>query len=129
MLVKHAKTSFVAAAAGAALLAAGTTHAETKTLYIGMNGGNMERTYTQFVFPPFEKANNVKVVVVPGTSTDILAKAQATKGKAQMHVMTASCSVPSAWGCAKNSSLRPTCRRCPPLPTSRVTTPWACRWG
>ena len=52
MLVKHAKTSFVAAAAGAALLAAGITHAETKTLYIGMNGGNMERTYTQFVFPP-----------------------------------------------------------------------------
>lgn len=91
MLVKHAKTSFtsiIAAAAGTALLAAGAAHAETKTLYIGMNGGNMERTYTQFVFPPFEKANNVKVVVVPGTSTDILAKAQATKGKAQMHVMT-----------------------------------------
>ena len=91
MLVKHAKTSFtsvIAAAAGMALLAAGTAHADTKTLYIGMNGGNMERTYTQFVFPPFEKANNVKVVVVPGTSTDILAKAQATKGKAQMHVMT-----------------------------------------
>jgi len=91
MLVKPAHTSFtsfIAAAAGAALLAAGTAHAETKTLYIGMNGGNMERTYTQFVFPPFEKANNVKVVVVPGTSTDILAKAQATKGKAQMHVMT-----------------------------------------
>ena len=73
MLVKHAKTPFtsvIAAAAGMALLAAGAAHADTKTLYIGMNGGNMERTYTQFVFPPFEKANNVKVVVVPGTSTD-----------------------------------------------------------
>ena len=72
--------SVVAAAAGA--------HAQTKTIYIGMNGGNMERTYTQFVFPAFEKANNVKVVVVPGTSTDILAKAQASKDKAQMQVMT-----------------------------------------
>ncbi|KQR62184.1 extracellular solute-binding protein [Acidovorax sp. Leaf160] len=68
-------------------MTAQAAQAQTKTLYIGMNGGNMERTYTQFVFPPFEKANNVKVVVVPGTSTDILAKAQAAKGKAQMHAM------------------------------------------
>ena len=35
----------------------------------------------------FEKANNVKVVVVPGTSSDILAKATAAKDKPQMHVM------------------------------------------
>ena len=75
------------ALAAAALLSSGAAVAQTKTIYIGMNGGNMERTYTQHVFPPFEKANNVKVVVVPGTSTDILAKAQAAKGKAQMHVM------------------------------------------
>lgn len=88
MFTHNAKSSFTVLAAGALLLAAGCAQAETKTLYVGMNGGNMERTYTQFVFPPFEKANNVKVVVVPGTSTDILAKAQATKGKAQMHVMT-----------------------------------------
>ncbi|PAT34218.1 extracellular solute-binding protein [Vandammella animalimorsus] len=81
------KASLGLAAASAALLCA-SAQAQTQTLYIGMNGGNMERTYTQFVFPPFEKAHNVKVVVVPGTSTDILAKAQAAKGKAQMHVMT-----------------------------------------
>jgi hypothetical protein len=37
--------------------------------------------YTQYVFPAFEKANNVKVVVVPGTSSDILAKAQANKDR------------------------------------------------
>ena len=49
---------------------AASAHAETKTLYVGMNGGNLERTYTQGVFPDFEKANNVKVVVVPGTSSD-----------------------------------------------------------
>ncbi|MFT3719488.1 ABC transporter substrate-binding protein [Pseudorhodoferax sp.] len=87
MFQHHAKKSSVALAAAALLLGAGAAQAQTRTLYIGMNGGNMERTYTQFVFPPFEKANDVKVVVVPGTSTDILAKAQAAKGKAQMHVM------------------------------------------
>ncbi|MHA4736143.1 ABC transporter substrate-binding protein [Ensifer adhaerens] len=61
--------------------------AETKTLYIGMNGGNFERAYTEHVLPPFEKANDVKVVVVPGTSADILAKATAAKDNPQMHVM------------------------------------------
>lgn len=84
----YSKLRLTALAAGALLCAAGYAKAETKTLYIGMNGGNMQRVYTQFVFPPFEKANHVQVVVVPGTSTDILAKAMATKGHAQMHVMT-----------------------------------------
>ncbi|MYZ41448.1 ABC transporter substrate-binding protein [Schauerella aestuarii] len=75
--------------AGATLLAAcsGTALAQQKTLYVGMNGGDMERAFTQHVFPDFEKANDVKVVVVPGTSADILAKAQAYKEKPQMHVM------------------------------------------
>lgn len=70
-----------------ALAACGTANAQTKTIYIGMNGGTMEKAYTQYVFPAFEKINNVKVVVVPGTSSDILAKAQANKDKPQMHVM------------------------------------------
>ena len=39
------------------------------------------------VLPAFEKANNVKVVIVPGTSSDILAKVQANKDNPQMHVM------------------------------------------
>ena len=56
--------------------------AQTKTIYIGMNGGDMEKAYTEHVFPAFEKANGVKVVVVPGTSSDILAKAQASQGQA-----------------------------------------------
>ena len=47
----------------------------------------MERLYTDYVLPAFEKANDVKVVVVPGTSSDILAKVQASKDKPQMHVM------------------------------------------
>ncbi len=74
--------------AGAALFAMSTAAAVAQTtLYIGMNGGDMERAYSQHVFPPFEKANNVDVVVVPGTSADVLAKAQAYKDKPQMHVM------------------------------------------
>ena len=75
------------AVAAAALAATGMAGAQTKTIYIGMNGGTMEKAYTQYVFPAFEKANNVKVVVVPGTSSDILAKAQANKDRPQMHVM------------------------------------------
>jgi putative spermidine/putrescine transport system substrate-binding protein len=78
----------LAATAAAALLAtAGPAAAQTKTIYIGMNGGTMEKAYTQYVFPAFEKLHNAKVVVVPGTSSDILAKAQANKDKPQMHVM------------------------------------------
>lgn len=81
----------VSTAAGSAAIAlalsAGAAGAQTKTLYIGMNGGNFEKTYTEYVLPDFEKANNVKVTVVPGTSTDILAKATAAKDKPQMHVM------------------------------------------
>lgn len=70
-----------------ALLAATPAAAQTKTLYVGMNGGNFEKTYTQAVFPAFEAANNAKIVVVPGTSSDILAKATAAKDKPQMHLM------------------------------------------
>ena len=61
--------------------------AQTKTLYVGMNGGTIETAYTKFVFPTFERINDVKVVVVPGTSSDILAKAQANKERPQMHLM------------------------------------------
>ncbi|KNH18118.1 spermidine/putrescine ABC transporter substrate-binding protein [Pseudomonas syringae] len=69
-----------------ALLTVSQAQAEP-TLYLGMNGGTMERLYADKVLPAFEKANNVKVVIVPGTSADILAKVQASKGNPQMHVM------------------------------------------
>jgi putative spermidine/putrescine transport system substrate-binding protein len=69
-----------------ALVATFPAQAQT-TLYLGMNGGTMERLYADQVLPPFEKANNVKVVIVPGTSSDILAKVQASKDNPQMHVM------------------------------------------
>jgi putative spermidine/putrescine transport system substrate-binding protein len=69
-----------------ALLAAAPAQAEP-TLYLGMNGGTMERLYADKVLPSFEKANHVKVVIVPGTSADILAKVQASKDNPQMHVI------------------------------------------
>ncbi|URI06570.1 ABC transporter substrate-binding protein [Aquincola tertiaricarbonis] len=77
----------MAAAATALMAAAGPAAAQSKTLYVGMNGGTMEKAYTQYVFPAFEKLHNVRVVVVPGTSSDILAKAQANKDKPQLHIM------------------------------------------
>lgn len=85
--IPSCRAAAVTLALAAGWLAGGPALAQTKTLYIGMNGGTMEKTYTEHVFGPFEKANGVKVVVVPGTSSDILAKAQATKDKPQMHVM------------------------------------------
>ncbi|KAG1382952.1 hypothetical protein G6F59_017820 [Rhizopus arrhizus] len=60
------KGKWLLGAAMMTLLSAGAM-AQQKTLYVGMNGGDMERAFTQYVFPDFEKANNVKIVVVPGT--------------------------------------------------------------
>ncbi|NIE87819.1 MULTISPECIES: ABC transporter substrate-binding protein [unclassified Burkholderia] len=74
----------------AALFAVGLASpawSQTKTIYIGMNGGPMEKAYTSQVLPDFEKANNVHVVVVPGTSSDVLAKLLANRSNPQMHVV------------------------------------------
>jgi len=68
-----------AASFAVAISASSAALAQDKTLYVGMNGGPYEKTFTEAVFPDFEKANGVKIVVVPGTSTDILAKATASK--------------------------------------------------
>lgn len=70
---------------GAAIVAT-PAWAQSKTIYIGMNGGPMEKAYTTQVLPAFEKANNVQVTVVPGTSSDILAKLLANRAHPQVHV-------------------------------------------
>ncbi|MGF6487518.1 ABC transporter substrate-binding protein [Pseudomonas frederiksbergensis] len=80
------RTALLGFSCMSALLTVTQAQAEP-TLYLGMNGGTMERLYADKVLPAFEKANNVKVVIVPGTSADILAKVQASKGNPQMHVM------------------------------------------
>ena len=79
------RTALLGLSCMSALLTVSQAQAEP-TLYLGMNGGTMERLYADKVLPVFEKANNVKVVIVPGTSADILAKVQASKGNPQMHV-------------------------------------------
>jgi putative spermidine/putrescine transport system substrate-binding protein len=57
------------------------------TLYLGMNGGTMERLYADQILPAFEQQHHAKVVIVPGTSADILAKVQASPEKPPIHVM------------------------------------------
>ncbi|EIC84317.1 ABC transporter substrate-binding protein [Serratia sp. M24T3] len=85
--VSGSRISFMAFSLAAVLMSSSLAAQAETTLYVGMNGGTMQQTYTDYVFPPFEKANNVKVVVVPGTSSDILAKAIASKERPQMHLM------------------------------------------
>ena len=84
--MNHVKRCTASLSLLALLGGAGAAQADP-TLYLGMNGGTMERLYADKVLPIFEKANHVKVVIVPGTSSDILAKVQASKDNPQMHVM------------------------------------------
>ncbi|WP_186062412.1 ABC transporter substrate-binding protein [Burkholderia gladioli] len=79
--------TLVSLAASFAVGLASPAWSQTKTIYIGMNGGPMEKAYTSQVLPDFEKANNVHVVVVPGTSSDVLAKLLANRNNPQMHVV------------------------------------------
>ena len=55
----------IAMTAMAMVLTSGMAVSQTKTLYIGMNGGVMEKTWTERIFPEFEKANNVKSLSYP----------------------------------------------------------------
>ncbi len=80
------KISTLTALAAALAATSASAWSETKTIYIGMNGGPMEKAYTSQVLPMFEKANDAKVVVVPGTSSDILAKLLANRNSPQVHV-------------------------------------------
>lgn len=70
----------------AGVFAVAQAHAET-TLYVGAFGGSFEQLLRQKIIPPFEKANNVKVVVVPGDSTTTMARLQAQKGKESLDVV------------------------------------------
>lgn len=80
-------TATLAAAVAFGLATPAPALAQTKTLYIGMNGGPMERAYASQVLPDFETANNVKVTVVPGTSSETLAKLLANRAHPSMHVV------------------------------------------
>ncbi len=81
------KTLFTSMIAGAAMLGTSLSASAKTTLYVGMNGGSMQKMYEEYVFPPFEEANDVKIMVIPGTSTDVLAKVRASKENPQMNLM------------------------------------------
>jgi len=57
------------------------------TLYFGSYGGSHETLMKEQILPPFEEANNVDVVFVPGNSTTTLAKLQAQSGNQELDVV------------------------------------------
>ncbi len=64
-----------------------TASTAQQTLYFGAYGGSTEKLMKEKILPPFEQANNVKVVYVPGNSTTTLAKLQAQKGNQELDVV------------------------------------------
>lgn len=70
-----------------ALSATPAWSADPSTLYLGGYGGSFERLLKEQIIPPFEEAHNVKVVYVPGNSTDTLAKLQAQKDNQELDVV------------------------------------------
>ncbi len=70
----------------AVLLASGAQAAE-RILYLGAYGGSTEKLMMDVILPPWEKANNAKVVYVPGNSTSTLAKLQAQKGNQELDLV------------------------------------------
>ena len=75
-----------------ALLAASVTlssvsQADTPTLYVGAYGGSTEKLMKEKIIPSFQAENDVKIVYVPGNSTDTLAKLTAQKSKQELDVV------------------------------------------
>src|ERR1700759_2860191 len=101
--------TIAALAAMCAFGAAAPAWSQSKTVYIGMNGGPMEKAYTSGVLPDFEKANNVKGVVGPGPSSEILARLLANKTNPQIHVVFLDAGVMAravSMACARSSMTR-----------------------
>lgn len=71
----------------AGALVSGLALAETPTMYVGAYGGSTERLMKEKIIPSFESANDVKIVYVPGNSTDTLAKLTAQKSKQELDVV------------------------------------------
>src|SRR5262245_16524272 len=65
--------------AGGALAAARRVAAQTRTLSIMVNAGQYQDTLTRLVIEPFQKKHNARVLVTPGSSTEMLAKLRAEK--------------------------------------------------
>ncbi|MGQ7933480.1 ABC transporter substrate-binding protein [Paraburkholderia sp. D1E] len=59
----------------------------TPTLYLGSYGGSTQDLFQKKIIPAFEANHDVKIVYVPGNSTDTLAKLQAQKSKEELDVV------------------------------------------
>ena len=66
---------------------AGQVRADTPTLYLGAYGGSTEKLMKEKIIPAFQARNDVKIVYVPGNSTDTLAKLQAQKSAQELDVV------------------------------------------
>lgn len=85
-LLGRVKAALAAIFLVSGLVAPVLSRAET-TLYLADYGGSNEQLYRQKILPSFERAHNVKIVYVAGTSSDTLAKLQAQKGREQINVV------------------------------------------
>lgn len=81
------RLSGILGATVAACAIAGAAQAAERTLYLGAYGGSTEKLMMEVLLPPWEKANNAKVVYVPGNSTKTLAKLQAQKSAQELDVV------------------------------------------
>ncbi|MEI6117624.1 MAG: ABC transporter substrate-binding protein, partial [Burkholderiales bacterium] len=77
----------IAVLAGVAVTAAfaGAAGAQQKLVVAGY-GGSFEDTMRKEVFPPFEKAHNVKIDFVAGNSTNTIARLEAQKSNQEIDV-------------------------------------------
>jgi putative spermidine/putrescine transport system substrate-binding protein len=64
---------------GGALAAPRRATGQTRTLSIMVNAGQYQDTLTRLVIEPLQKKHNVRVLVTPGSSTEMLAKLRAEK--------------------------------------------------
>ena len=67
--------------------AASHAMAQQPTIYVGGPGGNTQNVFKEKIIPAFEAAHRVKVVYVPGISSELVAKLQAQRGKQEMNVV------------------------------------------
>lgn len=72
--------------AGALAMMIATTADASETMYVAGFGGSVEAAFRDKIIPPFEAKTGMKVVYVPGNSTDTLAKLQAQKNKQEISV-------------------------------------------
>jgi putative spermidine/putrescine transport system substrate-binding protein len=81
------KTRLATAAFAACMSLTALTASAQPTLYVGSYGGSTQTAFEKSIIPAFEKAHDVKIVYVPGNSTDTLAKLQAQKDKEELNVV------------------------------------------